>query len=392
MDILFQVMRASLWGTLPPVEMITENVFQELQNHALVALPAPILSTLQMSDELRKSWETAIYQQISYQAKSRYAQRNLRLDVPYVILKGTSATQYYPHPECRILGDIDVMTRHEDYETACKELLQSGYTENTSKAEEDFGRHRGFYKNSIEVEVHSFFALRNDPVQAEYLDKLIIENINPSHVLPDLINGLVLLAHIDQHMESGLGLRHIIDWMMFVDKCLPDEKWREFRPMAQNIGLEKLAVITTRLCEIYLGLSIHNWCKNADPELCKKLMDYVMASGNFGTKRLEDGPGTNLLTYARTPESVFRLLQERGLVNWKAAKRYMFLRPFAWIYQVVRYFRSGFGREEAIGKLKAEFGEANDRVELFDALGVKQTSKGLAVYKDGRYIKTYKRP
>ena len=394
-DIIFQLLKSSLWGTPPPEEIIAENVFQELQNQALVALPAPILSSLKMSDELRKSWEIAIYQQISYQVKCRYMQRNLRLDVPYIILKGTSAAQYYPYPEYRTMGDIDIMTRREDYVATCKALILDGYTENTSKAEEDFGRHRGFVKNGIEVEVHSFFALRNDPAQAKYLDNLILENINSSHVLPNLINGLVLLAHIDQHMESGLGLRHIIDWMMFVDNCISDtrDSWNEFQMMASKVGLEKLALVSTRMCEIYLGLQTHSWCKDVDINICDHLMQYVLSSGNFGIKRNDEtSNGANLLTYARNPAAIYRLLQERGRFNWKAARKYKILLPFAWIYQGIRYIFKGLGRNHATKLLQKEHEIAKDRIKLFDELGVKQTSKGLAVYKNGRYQKEYKRP
>lgn len=389
--VLFEVIKASLWETVFP-EGVNDSVYNELNEHAIIALPASYISSLLISDELKSKWRKDILQQICYYTQYKYQQDRLPITVPYVILKGSSAAQYYPHPEYRSMGDIDVMTRHEDYEKACNELLIDGYTENTSRTEKDFGRHRGFFKNGIEVEVHSFFALRNEPAQAEYLDNLIIENINQSHVLPDLINGLVLLAHIDQHMESGLGLRHIIDWMMFVDKCLPDEKWSEFQPMVRTIGLEKLAVVVTHMCEIYMDLKAHTWCDNVDSKLCDKLMDYVMSCGNFGVKRLAEGPGATLLTYARTPRSVFRLLQERGIVNWEAAKKYKVLRPLAWIYQVGRYIKNGIGREEATTKLKAEIDEANSRIALFDELAVMQTSKGLAVYENERYIKTYKRP
>ena len=45
-----------------------------------------------------------------------------------VILKGTSAAQYYPYPEYRTMGDIDIMTRREDYDIACKQLMDNGYT------------------------------------------------------------------------------------------------------------------------------------------------------------------------------------------------------------------------------------------------------------------------
>ncbi len=388
---MLDLLKASLWET--PATTASREDYEEMKIQAVAALPAAILSCLNLDADLRKEWRNTILEQLMYNTNYVYEQERLPISVPYVILKGTAAAKYYPHPEYRKMGDIDIMTRREDFESACNELISNGFVEHINKAEEDFGRHRGFTRNGIEVEIHAFFALLNDPKQAKYLDDLIIRNINPSHILPDLANGLVLLEHIAQHIESGLGLRQIIDWMLFVDKCLQDERWPEFKKMVHSIGLEKLAIITTRMCEMFLGLSEHMWCKNATDKECKKLMDYVLACGNFGIKQFnENGPGASVLSYARTPFAFIRLLQERGLVNWKAAKNHSFLRPFAWLYQIGRYLNKGLGRKNAIAELKDEYITAKERVTLFDTLGVKQTSKGLAIYRDGKYSKTYKRP
>ena len=90
--------------------------------------------------------------------------------------------------------------------------------------------------------------------------------------------------------------------------------------------------------------------------------------------------------------SAFSLLQRRGLINWKSVKKYHWLRPFAWLYQLTRYIKNGFERDSSISKLKQEYELSKARDQLFSKLGVKQTSKGLAVLEDGEYIKSYKIP
>ena len=388
---LMRLIRASLWGTEPGP--VGQAEFEEMMHQAIAALPAEILASLHLPEELYRIWKKQILQTVFDNTHYVHEQSSLPVRVPYVILKGTAAAQYYPRPEYRSMGDIDIMTRREDFDTACRDLLENGFTEITQSHQEDFGRHRSFSRNGVMVEAHVFFALLNDPKQAKYLDDMIIGGINPSHILPDPVNGLVLLEHIDQHFEEGLGLRQIIDWMMFVDKCLPDEKWPEFRKLAKNIGLEQLAVITTRMCEMYMGLKEHAWSRGADERTCEQLMTYVISSGNFGTKRTGDsGVSVNLMTYIRTPAAFFRLLQERGMVNWKAAQRHAVLRPFAWLYQLIRYQILGLKRKGAAVKIRDEFNASRERIELFDKLGVKQISRGLAVYENGEYVKTYKRP
>ena len=390
---VFEVLKHSLWGIQTEKKNITENVFSELKYHALFCIPAMNLSDYDMPDNLRNVWKKHIYQQIAYQTHYRYVQNNLPISVPYVILKGQAAAQYYPHPELRIMGDIDIMTRHEDYDLACECLLQNGYNEIHNEETESFGRHRQFVKNGIVIEVHMFFAMLNEMEKAEYLDNLIIQNINPTHLLPDYVNGLVILEHICQHLEKGIGLRQIIDWMMFVDKCLSDNNWPQFNLMVNKCGLGKIAIVVTHMCEMYLGLSQHTWCINADENICKRLMNYIMSCGNMGVKHItEDRPGISLLTYARGPIKALRLLQERGLANWKVAQKKVLLKPLAWIYQSGRYVRKSLNRERPLKVLKEEFDNARERKALLDELEVKQTSKGLVVYKNGKYMKTYRRP
>lgn len=381
---MLELIKLSLWNTGYIGSMkVDQTIYQELKQHAIYALPAPILSLLQVSPELLQQWKKDIFQQISYNLNYKYIQEKIPITVPYVILKGTTAAQYYPHPEYRAMGDIDIMTRREDYDTACQELIKEGYHITTEGI-----REISLKKNDIFIDLHHYFASLNDPGKAEYLDNLIMDQINETHVLPDPINGLVLLEHISQHLEHGLGLRQIIDWMMFVDKCLPDEKWPEFHNYVVAIGLDTLAIVTTRMCELYLGLSERQWCAKADTSLCKRFMDYVLSCGNFGNKKTGDKVVVeNVFVQARNPMAAIRFFQKRGLVNWEAAQRYAVLRPFAWIYQAGRYFFRGIRQKSIAIKLHEGHKAAKKRNAMMDALGVKQSSKGLVVYQDGKYVK-----
>ncbi len=380
------LIRYALWNT--EACEADEAVFEEMERQAVAALPAAVLTTLSLPPELLKKWQLTVFRQVSFSFNYRYFQDRLPLTVPYVILKGTAAAKYYPHPEYRTLGDIDLMTRREDFAAACGSLLAAGFAEITLPPLDGVMRHRGFRKNGIDVEIHAYFAKLSDPDAAQYLDDLILRHINPSHLLPDMINGAVILEHISQHLEEGLGLRQIIDWMMFVARCLPDEQWPAFREIAEKTGLERLAAAVTRMCELYLGLEEHAWCREADEAACAALMDYLFACGNFGKKRDQESfTSERVLSASRSPAAVFAMLQRHGLHNWPAAERHPALRPFAWLYQAGRYLRKGLLRGGALKSLRAEARAARERNWLFDALGVRQTSSGTAVYEDGRFVR-----
>ena len=379
---ILQLLKATFWPTEENLS-IDKKTFDELKLHAVASLPAPILHNLSLPSELKDKWKAEIIQQVANYAHYCYVEASIPLSVPYVILKGTSAAKYYSHPEYRTMGDIDAITSREDYEIACQELVDNGYKIIKSQKRETV-----FVKNDYAIELHHQFASLSNANQAQYLDELIYNNINPTHVLPDPINGLVLLEHISQHLENGLGLRQIIDWMMFVDKCLSDVEWPAFERLTENIGLTKLAIVITHMCEMYMGLPKRQWCAVAEEALCKQLMDYVLSCGNFGYKKTSDEDiSENVFTYADTPKVAFKLLQDRGLINWKAAKKHKILRPFAWIYQANRYLFRGLRRENAVSKLTTEYNAAKRRKDMLRLLGVRTAREGIVIYKNGKYTK-----
>ena len=381
---VLEVIKLSIWDKQDIQCVLSQEDYDEMKRHALLSLAAPVLSRLIVQSDLREQWKKAVFQQLAYYTNYKFIQSRLPIEVPYVILKGTSASQYYPYPEYRTMGDIDIMTRREDYECACEMLRGNNWRETTSTADQKRGRHRSFEKNGFVVEVHAFFASVNDPEKARYIDDLIIDNITDNHILPDMINGIVLIDHVNQHMEEGIGLRQIIDWMMFVDKCLPDDKWQEFQKLISKTGMETLAITTTRMCEIFLGLSEHKWCSGADERLCHRLMNYIMESGNFGVKKdQEERLAVSRTGKLRHPKAMLNELQKKGIENWEAATRCSLLKPFAWIWQGVKYLKDTPRFKEGYYKSKELHG-------LFNALGVKRDENGLVYFENGEYIKKAK--
>ena len=381
-DDTLEIIKRSLWNKGGPSadEADYEAVYKEMKIHGIEALAGSVLCDLELPRELAVKWKSDVLYQVNSYYIFENLQRNLPIDVPYVILKGTSASQYYPVPEYRAMGDIDIMTRHEDCEKACRMLLEQGFTEVTTESDEERARHREFSKDGISVEVHYFFASMNDPVKTEIFDNLVIDHITKTHVLPDLINGMVLLEHMNQHLEEGLGLRQIIDWMMFIDRCLPDEKWPEFRRMAQKTGLERLAVVSARMCEMYLGLDEHDWAQDADPAMCATLMDYVVSCGNFGIKRSEDDmAAVGRASRLRDPLALIRDFQKEGRKNWKLARYPVFV-PFAFIWQAVQSVKKNKG-------FVKEYKNSRRIDTMLDDLGVKRSQNGLVRYENGTYVK-----
>ena len=194
-------------------------------------------------------------------------------------------------------------------------------------------------------------------------------------MLPKLANGLVLLDHMRHHVRNGLGLRQVIDWMMFVHKELDDEFWhKEFGRAAREKGMDTLATVTTKMCQIYLGLpdSI-TWCSDADGEVCNELLDMLFVYGNFGKKNIDKhGKGVHV-EYASMGikrMGLFKWLQHAGENNWKAYKRHHWLKPFCWFYQSCRYAKKGFQTKRSRKQLSDDIARSRKRGDLLKKLGI----------------------
>lgn len=290
-----------------------------------------------------------------------------------VVLKGAAAAQYYPHPEYRQMGDIDLLVPPENYDAAFSLLEQNGFRH---LPKEGYERHASFRAESgVEVELHRYFT--DSPKRK--LDQRIFREIRraekrlvcgyPVPVLPDETNGLVLLEHIHHHLSGGLGLRQIVDWMKFAEAVLTDEKaWEDYRQGANAVGLGRLLEAVALLCRNYLGFRPAFPCEG-DEETAKELMEYVLDKGNFGKKQERISHKTVTIVHAfRSPAALFSYLQTSGLFNWKAARNHKLLRPFAWIYQIGHLLCKGIGRKASPETFINEFKTGEREAKLLKKL------------------------
>ena len=232
--------------------------------------------------------------------------------------------------------------------------------------------HYEYFKDGISYELHKRLAIireSDDELNALFDSGITNREIrqvgNYSFpVLPVDLNGLVLLFHINQHLRSGLGLRQIIDWMMYVDKngieCL--------LPLLKKTEMEKFAFTVTAMCQKYMGLKTIVPMEEDYP--CDELMEYVLAKGNFGRKSGEKGKIASVFLDMNNPIRAFKRLQTGGEARWKAAKKYKVLRPFVWIYQITFIIRELKQNKITMSQFWKQREEGLEQRELGEKLGL----------------------
>ncbi len=258
-------------------------VYEEMKSQSVAALPLAWLRKNTINNiELQKKWIKDCIENQGRWVRVMHEQQLLlelldKHPIPCVVIKGSAAAMVYPHPSLRAVGDIDILVKRADYDRAASLLDSNGYSLLHDKDPES--HHYGYSKEGVSIELHKRLAIIDEddvelmPVFEKGIENRIwhkVENIS-FPTLPDGLNGLVLLFHIYQHLRSGLGLRHIIDWMMYLNKY---DNWNELLPVLRKTGMDKLALTITVMCQKYLGLKMI--VEESEEYPCDELMDYIM--------------------------------------------------------------------------------------------------------------------
>ena len=126
---VFDLLKASLFGYDTPVEIEDwQPVFTEMKDQAVAALPKKWIEANLPSAE---PWHSYCYFQQGQWIRVMHAQDELiklleSHNIPSVIIKGSAAAMYYPHPILRSMGDVDVLVKQNHYNELEKKFWVRG--------------------------------------------------------------------------------------------------------------------------------------------------------------------------------------------------------------------------------------------------------------------------
>ena len=332
--------------------------------------------------DLDREWSQSVIEQYNSWYMLMYCQQELvnllsSAGFDFAIMKGMANAVLYPVPELRKSGDIDFLVREDEYESVYQLLLDNGYskTEELDKAE----YHVVLTKDDVVFELHKrpggtkmdgspesqalidFFSHGLDNVGYVEVDKYYFP------VLPTLQKGMTLLIHFAGHMREGVGIRHLLDWMVYAEHYLSDQYWEEhFCAEAEKVHLKELAKVMTKVCQRCFGLNNDlTWCKDADSSLCRQLLEYLINEGDFGKKGAFENRGVKLLSESKGIKGFFGRLNYSSKYSMPAARENLLLRPFAWVYQIIRYLHISIIRGNPLKKLSQDKKKSDEIKNLF---------------------------
>lgn len=267
--------------------------------------------------------------------------------IPIVLLKGVGTASYYPTPELRKSGDVDLLlTEPKKLEEACRVLEACG----CAVLERQPSLHHVVFISGegIAVELHTMLAEPFDNQRInQYLEGKLAEC--QKHVvradvmgveLPVLAPGYhayELLLHMLQHfLRAGFGVKLLYDWVMFWSHEIDEQEKAQYLTLVRQSGIKGFSDMVTSVCCGYLGLSRDSvqWMRMTSEEAAvEEFMADVLTAEEFGrsdAERMVTLRNGGLLGYVREFHHQMRL-------NFPKAGRFFFCWPMLWSITLLRF-------------------------------------------------------
>ena len=221
-------------------------------------------------------------------------------DIDVAFMKGLVVGARYPNPKSRQCGDIDFVVSEMDFSKTLDALDTIGEVDRSLIHE-----HHGMaFVDGVTLEphfkVHNFQNPKVDEAMRElfgefFPDDLAHENIDGEDIptFPPEYELAILVGHMVNHVYAeGLGLRQMIDFMMFMNKKYPSIDKEKGIGYLRRVKMERTFRIFTCICERYLGLAKRiSGLDYSEKErrFADFMMEDIMKVGNFGRAKRNVG-------------------------------------------------------------------------------------------------------
>lgn len=362
---LLNILSASINGHLKDEIKLTneewEELFQEACSHQIHLIIYPTCKKLfELNPELltlSEHWHK-VYVIGSLQMDTRLSDIHNVLktfeenDIKTMILKGLYFREFYPNPNSRTMGDVDLFVLPEQLEKATNLILDRGYTRTY---DENSTMHYSFvHPKYINIELHYSIISINLQQSALSFNQEIwsnIDNFNLNGVkctIPSyLYHKLYCSLHMAKHFKScGFGLRQLTDFAMLVKNTDNQFNWDLFFERSDYYGIGRFTGALLLICNKYFNISLPQSVLKKLPyesSYIHLLLDEIFVSGVFGAKSVAHVNNVALAKYkfsnnANKTNSRLRYYfppAQKLSSNYKYAKRYPIMLPVAWMHRLV---------------------------------------------------------
>lgn len=293
-EILFRLIKSAIDGQPPflgstPVDTAQWwRLFRMAQQGHVAAITSLPVAELDVPREVKIPWlaerEKAVkwynYQFEVQKDVEKVMERHL-IDV--LVLKGTALAQYYPQPELREFGDIDLYfyNRHDEADEIAHRELDVTVLK-------DSHHHTKYSLRGVTIESHFDFLNRYYPYSNRQLE-VTLKKMAPSANF----ELLFLLRHLATHFASGrITLRDITDFYLTCMRHATDINWPVVQDIIKRSGMSAfvfaLCIIVERRFDYHVPLSFSVYVIGNDTA------DSVEQDIVYGSRYTDDHAGDGL--------------------------------------------------------------------------------------------------
>lgn len=301
--------------------------------------------------------------------------------IDHILMKGYILRGYYPVPELRTYGDIDIVIRPEDREKAHERMCALGY-----HVETDWEPVFSYTKDCEYYEIHSEIMEVNVSEKADYRQYFQsmwqhTEAIGAHrYQFTPEFHFLYMLTHIAKHVTgSGAGIRMYLDVAAFVRHFGTALDWDWIRQELETLCFTDFANVVLLVMEQYFGVPAPIPLKRVEEDTVRDFLEFTMAGGVFGRVGRDSGT-LSMTSRSRSSGEISRVgtLAQRLFPAAKAIEtRYTYLRekpwllPAAWIHRLIKT-RGDWRQhtEEAQNILLADKEAVRETKRLYERIGL----------------------
>ena len=267
-------------------------------------------------------------------------------------LKGGYVREFYPSPELRTMGDIDLLVAEKDFEETCELFRSCGYTEYRQPLCSTFSNERMTtfeIFTSLEEEFHQF---------TEEMDNRIKTNSthwknNISIMSPTDMFAYSIIHTAKHFVHEGCGIRSILDAVLIYKNLHSEIDLNEVRELCKMQGYEK--ILDYMLCAMsdYYDISIEN--SFPESENTEEFITYFIEDGVFGDRsdsgmfasHIINHDGGKFMGLMRVFFPPISMLKHK----YTYLKKLPALLPAAWIH---RFFVAVFCEKKSLSRMNKD--------------------------------------
>lgn len=213
--------------------------------------------------------------------------------IPHVLLKGHSLAVNYPFPEMRQCGDIDLYVGTEN-SLATHKVLSQIADRISPESDAKWGKHFSAHFGKIQIEVHrhtcDHFTKKTAAIYkaaaqkglTEKLSQVELDGVQVNTPSTDF-NAFYIFDHLFDHfLTSGIGLRHLCDWMLFLHTHKDEIDLDYIHGLLKDMKLLEAWQVFGCVLVKHLGLPEEEFPFYAESDKADKVFSFVLSDGNFG--------------------------------------------------------------------------------------------------------------